>query len=177
MSNPPSIEIRKINSPYDLLNSVNYFQSKVGSSALPVLQGEVSEPILFRIYNNFALSAGIADAVNVQITVYDGVGIGSHTAYNSPASLSWLHVLLNGFGESNTVANDPLTKYTGQDTAIGGNNTYIPEKGSAGVYGTPTITGTNSKAGFLQIKSYLTPPNIGNGDIYNFCITCLYEYV
>ena len=173
----PTITIRQIASPYNLITSVNYFQSKIGSGALPVLQGEQSEPVLFRIYNNFALSAGVEDAVNVQVTVYDGVGVGSHTAIQSPASLSWLHVLENGFGESTTVANDPLTKYSGMDTAVGGSNTYIPEKGSAGTYGTPTITGSSSKAGFIQLKTYLTPPNPVTGDIYNFAIVVLYEYV
>lgn len=173
----PDITIRQKDSPYGTISSFLYFQSKIGSGALPVLQGESSEPFLFRVYNNFALNAGVSDALNVQITVYDGVGAGSHTASQSPASLSWLHVLENGFGESTTVANDPLTKYTGQDTPIGGVNTYIPERGSAGVLGTSTITGSGSKAGFIQLKTYLTPPANATGDIYNFVITCLYEYV
>lgn len=177
MPTPPDISIRQKDSPYDVVSSLSYFQSKIGSGALPVLQGEVSDPLLFRIYNNFALNAGIEDALNVQITVYDGAGSGSHTFLNSPASLSWLHVLENGFGESTTVVNDPLTKYTGQDTPVGGSSVYIPEKGSAGTFGTPTITGSNSKAGFVQLKTYLTPPANIVGDIYYFVITVLYEYV
>lgn len=173
----PDITIRNINSPYDAVNSVVYFQSKIGSGALPVLQGEVSEPFLFRIYNNFALNAVIEDAINVQITVYDGAGVGSHTSASKPASQMWLNVLQNGFGESTTVANDPLTKYSGLDTAVGGSNTYIPEKGSAGTFGTPTITGASNKAGFIQLKTYLTPAGDALGDIYNFSISVLYEYI
>jgi hypothetical protein len=173
----PDITIRQKDSPYVIVNAVNYFQSKIGSDALPVLQGEQSEPIFFRVYNNFALNSGIEDAINVQVTVYDGVGAGSHSAMSAPASQSWLHVLESGFGESTTVANDPLTNYTGNDTAVGGANTYIPEKGSAGTFGTPTITGLGSKAGFIQLKTYLTPPGNALGDIYNFAICVLYEYI
>ena len=176
MALPPTIEIRKKDSPYDLISEVSYYQSKVGSSALPVLHGEISEPVLFRIYNNFALSAGIANAVNVQVTVYDGVGAGSHSALSSPASYSWLHVLENGFGQSVTVTYDPLTKYKGADTPVGGPNVYTPEKGSAGIYGTPTITGVSGIAGYIELKTYLTPDSGALGDIYNFAISIIYEY-
>ena len=177
MPTPPVITIRQKDTPYAEISALSYYQSKIGSGALPVLHGEVSYPLLFRIYNNFALSAGIVDAINVQITVYDGVGVSSHTALQAPASSSWLHVLENGFGEAVAITPDPLTKYKGLDTPVGGVNVYTPEKGSAGTYGTPTITGSSSKAGFVQLKTYLTPASDAVGDIYNFAVSVIYEYV
>lgn len=173
----PDITIRQVSSPYSSIGGFSYFQSSLGSGALPVLRGEESEAFLFRVYNNFALNSGISNAINVQVTVYDGIGVGSHTALNAPASQSWLHILENGFGQSISFSSDPITRYKGLDTPIGGTNTYIPEKGSGGIYGTPTITGVSSIGGFIELKTYLTPPADAVGDTYSFAIVILYEYI
>ncbi len=174
ISTNPDITIRQAISPYNVLSSLNYFQSKIGSSALPVLQGEQSVPQLFRIYNNFALNSGIKDALNVNITVYDSASV--LTASMPAASQSWLHVMEDGYGQSTTVSFDHLTKYTGQDTPVGGSNMYMPEIGSNGIVGTPTIAALGNIAGYIQLKSYLTPADNAVGDTYNFAIVIIYEY-
>jgi hypothetical protein len=142
MSTPPSITIRQTASPYGIISSLNYFQSKIGSGALPVLQGEQSNPVFFRIYNNFALAAGLADAINVNITVFDGLGSGSQTASTPPASQCWLHVMEDGFGQGISLTPDLLTKFAGQDTPVGGVNTYYPEIGGSGVASPSMVPGS-----------------------------------
>jgi hypothetical protein len=177
--NAPVLTINNNISPFPALSVLNYIQSKIGSGALPVLQGEESNPVLFRIYNNFALAAGIADALNIAMTVYDGSGAGSHTANSLPASQSWLTVMEHGFGQNSQITPDLYTRYDGIETAIGGANTYKPQKGSDGVYGSPNIHAgvSNAGAGYIEYKSICKPEPSTPGGLYNFSISLIYEYV
>lgn len=177
MSTQPTITFQSASAPYAVFNTFTYIQTKdYGGASLPVLNGENSDPITFRIYNNYSLSSGIATAMNVAITVYDGVGSGSHTASQLPASQNWLRVMQNGFGES--VGTPGLfTAYAGSDVAVGGTNKYTLQKGSDGTL-TPIIRAGTGGAGvgFAQIKSYLQlPASVPPGN-YNFCLTVEYDW-
>ena len=175
---PPDLSFRDYQNGFGILSAVNFIQSKAGSGALPVLMGEESNPVLFRIYNNFALNMGIEPALNVAITTYDGLGIGSHTANTLPVSQSWLHVLEHGFGQNSTILKDLYTRFDGIDTAVGGSNKYYAQKGSDGSYGVSDIFAGNpmNGAGYIEYKSYCTVPEGTPGDLYAFVISVSYEY-
>lgn len=178
MANAPVITFQSNITPFPTMSSIVYIQSKLGSGALPVLQGEQSNPVLFRVYNNFASAALISDALNVALTTYDGATSLSHTALTLPVSQAWLHVLENGFGQNSTPISDLYTRYTGLDTPVGGaTNLYYAQKGSDGSYGISRILSVGGLGvGYIEYKSYLQPSLNASGGIYSFVISCSYEW-
>ena len=88
--NAPIITFRKSYAPYDLLTPMAYVQNSPAGDTLPVLSGETSNVNSFRIYNNFGLSANCADAINVQISCYDGSGSNSKTTSSGSFFLATL---------------------------------------------------------------------------------------
>lgn len=115
----PVISFRNDSSPYALLSPISYIQSAPDSGTLPVLSGEKSNPNTFRVYNNFELNRHIADALNVQITTYDGLGSSSKTAIKSVVNQKWLKLYQLGYGQS---ANSPAppTNWYADELAVGG---------------------------------------------------------
>ena len=178
----PILDIRQAVTPFSTIN-ISYVQSCAGGNNLPVLQGQNSDPVLFRIYNNFAMSAGISSAFNVSITIYDGIGVGSHTCALLPVSQSWFHVYEMGYGENSTTA-DFKTDYLGLDTAVGGFNpcggdTYMPEVGSDGStsYSKIRAGSDTNGVGFIEFGSYVSVPDTGvQMATYNFAISVVYEW-
>src|SRR2546423_1166908 len=96
--NAPVITIRSNVSPYSVLASLTFSQSLNGQT-LPVKEGETSDPVAFRIYNNYGLASTIATANYVHVAVYDGAGAGSHTCLKLPVSQLWLRLQQTGYGE------------------------------------------------------------------------------
>lgn len=178
MSTAPDITFRSNINPFPLVTNITYAQSKIGSGNLPILHGEESNPALFRIYNNFAANAGVADALNVSVTTYDGATSASHTALKLPVSQSWVHMIQNGFGENSTPIADLYTRYTGVDTPVGGSgNIYYAQKGSDGSYGVSKIRASGGHGvGYIEYKTYATPPEDAFGAYYNFVVTITYEW-
>lgn len=178
MASNPDITFRDIVAPFPVVSAFSFIQSKLGSGALPVLQGEQSNPILFRVYNNFLANAGVSDALNVSITTFDGATTLSHTSFKLPVSQSWIHMLENGFGENSTPIADLYTRYTGIDTAIGGAaNLYYAQKGSDGSYGNSRIRASGGAGvGYIEYKGYAQPPDDAVGSTYSFVISCQYEW-
>lgn len=180
MASAPDITFRSNITPNAVLAAALYAQSTLGGNNLPVLQGENSNSIIFRIYNNFAKGAGIASAVNVRITTFDAVDPSSHTAAKSVINQSWIRVAENGFGENSTPPG-LYTRYTGQDTAVGGTpankDVYIPEYGSDGST-TPQIRAGNdsNSVGFIELKSYAELPDVVGMFSYTFAISIQYEW-
>jgi hypothetical protein len=173
----PTVEFRAATSPYGTIATLNYAQSNIGTDFLPVLQGENSTPVIFRIYNNFALSSGIATAFNVQLTVWDGVGVGSHTANSAPAQQSWIRVYESGFGESKG-SPAVYTMWLGSDTAIGGTNIYFPEVGSDGFLSNQIRAGSDhAGSGFIEITSYAQLPTTVTAANWTFAVSVSYEWV
>ena len=164
-------------SPNAILSALSYVQSTLGGNNLPVLQGENSNVVIFRIYNNFARSVGIASAVNVRITTFDGPGIGSHLTTKSIVNQWWIRVYENGYGENSTPPGQ-YSRYIGNDTAVGGTaNEYVPEFGSAGT-STPQIrAGSDTNGvGFIEIASYGELPD-QTGMVNNtFAVSVLYDW-
>lgn len=183
MASQPVLTIRDVLTPFGAISSLNYVQSAPGGNNLPILQGQNSNPVLFRIYNNFALSAGIATALNVHLTVYDGSGAGSHTCAFLPVSQAWIHVQEQGYGENSVTSPDRKTYYLGSDTAIGGSapcgsSLYTPEKGSDGS-ATPQIRAYSSGngMGYIEFQSTANLPISGvlNAS-YTFSVSMSYEW-
>lgn len=149
-----------------------------------MLEGETSNAVLFRIYNNFALATGIASAANVTITVYDGVGSNSQTCAVLPVSLSWIAVQMHGYGENSVTSPDRLTYYLGSNTMIGGNspcgsNYYMPEFGSNGVASPATIRAysNGNGMGFIEFSSTVAIPSSGiTNTAYTFGVSCAFEW-
>lgn len=180
MASAPDITFRRSVTPYDALAALAYVQSSIGGNNIPVLQGENSNLAYFRVYNNYALAAGIASAVNVRITTFDVVDPGSHTAAKSVINQSWIRVFESGFGENSSLPG-LYTQYVGQDTAIGGSkgnkDVYIPEIGSAGT-STPQIRAgsTTNGAGFIEIATYAELPDSVGMFSYSFAVSVQYEW-
>lgn len=178
MASAPDITFRSAASPYGTLSSLDYVQSIIGGGNLPVLQGENSNPIAFRVYNNFAKAAGIASAVNVRITVFDAVDpSGSHTAAKSVTNQEWIRFYETGYGES-TAAPALLTYYLGEDTAVGGQaDGYTPEYGSAGSTVAQIRAGTDTNGvGFIEFGSYAQLPEVVGMFTYAFAVSVQYEW-
>lgn len=176
MATAPDLTFRGMSAPYTLLSALSYVQVKDSAIELPVLENEVSDAIALRIYNNWALNSSIASATNVQITVYDGVGAGSHTQSQLPASQSWLRVRQAGFGES--IGTPGLfTSFIGSDTAIGGTSKYKLQLGSDGSVA-PTIRAgaAQNGVGFAQVTTYLQLPASVPPGQYNFSISVSYDW-
>lgn len=177
MSTAPDLTFRSKSNPYLALSQFSYAQSKYGSGNFSVLHGEESNPIYFRIYNNFAANSGIASAVNVQITTFDSVNAISNTAFNAPVSQSWLHVLETGYGENSVPLVDVYTRYQGTDTPVGNKNFYEPEAASDGVSEPVIRAGTNGNGvGYVEIESFVTVPATTSGGNYPFVISIIYEW-
>jgi hypothetical protein len=178
MSSQPIVTLQSRSAPYPVISSLIYAQSALGGNNLPVLGGEVSNLVYFRVYNNFTQSPGIATMNNVHITVYDGVGANSHTGIQSPASQSWVRIYESGFGEN---ANAPglYTQFVGQDTAIGraGGDVYQPEFGSDGSALPQIRAGVDTNGvGFIEFATYVeTPDQIGFYS-YALAVSILYDW-
>lgn len=180
MASAPDITFRRNVTPYDILAAAIYAQSTLGGNNLPVLQGENSNTNYFRIYNNYARSAGIASAFNVQVTSYDAVDPSSHTDAKSVINQSWIKVQENGYGENSTPPG-LYSRFIGEDTAIGGtpatHDIYIPEYGSDGST-TPQIrAGSDTNGvGFIELASHAELPDVVGSNSLSFAISILYEW-
>lgn len=174
----PKLTFRDYVSPYSALTTLSYVQSTLGGNNLPVLQGELSNLVIFRIYNNFGLTAGVAEAVNVRITTYDGVNVGSHLNTKSVVNQSWIRMYENGFGE-NSSPPGLLTRYIGTDTAVGGTaNEYVPEYGSDGNTSPNIRAGSNfNGTGFIEIASYAEMPDTVGSLTNTFAVSVLYDWI
>lgn len=184
MSTAPVLTLRNVTTPFSTISTISYVQSATGGNNLPVLQGQTSDTTLFRIYNNFALTAGIASAINIYLTVYDGATAGSHTCAVLPVSQSWIHILEHGFGENSVTSNDFLTNYYGTETSIGGNgpcgsDKYVPEYGSDGTTNARIRAYSNTNGmGYIEFQSRVAVPNTSSvqNASYNFAISLSYEW-
>src|SRR5579872_7240488 len=167
MASQPVLTIQNVSSPFSSIPTLSYVQSAAGGNNLPVLQGQTSNPILFRLYNNFALAAGIASAQDIHITVYDGSLAGSHTCAFLPVSQSWVHIQEYGYGENSVTNPDQFTMYVGNDTAIGGNapcggNIYTPEYGSDGTTSPRIRAWSNTNGvGYIEFQTLAKLPTTG----------------
>lgn len=177
--NSPIVTFQSRSAPYAIISSINYAQSALGGNYLPVKEGENSDVIYFRIYNNFNSSGSVATMSNISLTTYDGAGSGSHTAKQSCISQSWIKLYENGFGES-TVSPGALTSYIDDDVAIGrsGIDSYIPPYGSDGG-STPYIrAGTNNNGvGFIEFGTYAQIPDGAGFQNYTLAISIAYDWV
>ena len=178
----PIVDIRDTSG--NLISSLSYIQSAPDGYALPVDSGETSNPVYFRIYNNYALASGIANAYDVRVTTYDGVGPASRTCAVTPVSQSWVQVQMYGYGENSVDTPDRFTYFLGNLTAIGGNNPcggnyYSPEAGSNGVASPATIRAysTNAGMGFIEIMSNGQVPTSGvTNTAYLFAVSVSFEW-
>lgn len=172
----PDITFRQNSTPYSTIASETYQQTSPSGNPLPVLQGQDSNHLFFRVYNNWALNSNIADAVNVFITTFDGVGAGSHTALKAVVSQTWIHMYENGYGE-NSLTPGVFTSYGGSDTAVGGIYVYNPERGSNGVAFSKIRAGTNNAGvGFIEFQSYARVPANATNNTTTFAISVGYEW-
>lgn len=174
MATQPQVSFRSSVSPFNVISSISYIQTTPGGTTLPVLQGNDSDSLYFRVYNNFGCVAGVADMLNVSIGCYDGVGI--HTASMPVASQKWIHVLENGYGQS--VAAPGVYSYLqGTDTPIGGSTTYFPDTGSDGSVVNNIKAGpANNGCGFIEVKSYARVPAEASQSTQSFVISVLYDW-
>jgi hypothetical protein len=174
----PDLTIRANFSPFSALNSLVFLQAAPSGYHLPVLQGEDSDVNTFRIYNNFARNSGIASALNVIITTFDGAGAASHTAMKSVVGEQWIKMNQIGFGES-VGPSTPFTYWDAQQLAIGGSgNVYTPEKSSNGVAGNQIRAGgNNNSAGFLEFKSHAEVPSYAQAGTFTFALVVIYDWI
>lgn len=174
----PDITFRQAVSPFAVLTSITYVQSAPGGNNFPVLQGQNSDPVALRIYNNWAKNSGIANAINVQVTVYDGSSSASHTVAKSIAGQEWMRIFQTGYGE-NSITPGNYTQFIGVDTAIGGvSNAYRPEYGSDGGIGAQIRAGSaQGGIGFMEFQTYVQVPAAAATFTWNFSISVFYEWL
>lgn len=181
MAAAPDITFRDTVTPASIIGAIAYVFSTLGSNFLPVTIGQNSIPVKLRIYNNYAKNAGIATAMNANITVYDGIGV--HTSSILPVSESWVRVYESGYGES-TTAPGLYSAFPGSDTAVGGAashgafyNVYTVEVGSDGTYVSQIRAGADTNSvGFIEVTTYVQVPLDAPMANYNFALTMNYEW-
>lgn len=179
MSAHPDITFRDALNPTNVLATLSYVQSASGGNNLPVLHGQNSNLIKFRMYNNWARNSSIATAINLRATVYDGSGTASHSGNKLPVSQSWVRIYESGFGE-NSVTPGLYTVYAGLDTAIGkaGGDIYTVEYGSSGSTTNQLRAGsTGSGVGFIEFTTYVQVPSAAVANTWTFSLSVLYEWV
>jgi hypothetical protein len=171
----PDITIREKESPHSVISEFNFIQSKDGEE-FPVLRGERSDSLFFRIYNNWVLNEGVQTALNINVNIFDGMGLESHTADKEIVSRKCIHCLMNGFGEDSETPG-LLSKFKGEDTAIGGSGKYYPELGSDGSQESIIRAGSDENGvGFIEMEIYASiPEDISAGDI-DFTMVVEYEW-
>ncbi len=181
----PILTLRNSIAPYNTISPIVYLQQKDAGFPLPVNEGfnftpEQSTKNMFRIYNNFALSSNIADALNIQVTTFDTASAGSHSASTSPVSQQWVHMQQTGFGQASSGGGNFSSYLNGNDIAVGGLSVFSPERGSDGSPYNPTIRAgyINSGAGvgFIELTTYLSFPSGNLSQTYNFVIGVLYNW-
>lgn len=178
MSTAPIVEYRSASSPYAVIAALVYAQSALGGNNLPVLGGENSNLVFFRIYNNYSLTPSTATMDNVYITVFDDADANSHTALKSPVSQSWVRIYETGFGESVGVPGI-YTQYSDDDTAIGrsGIDRYVPFFGSDGSTNARIRAGTNGNGvGFIEFATYLQVPDGAGFANYTMAVSIIYDW-
>lgn len=173
--NQPILTFRSAITPYALLSSLDYVQTKDNDDVdLPIKEGECSDLLTFRIYNNWGLSSSIASATGVALTTYDNSTV--HSRSTLIVSQSWVQVYESGFGQS-TVTPGAYSQFVGLNTAIGrgGADGYTPEVGSDGS-ASPVINAgaDNAGVGFIECKTYLQVPAGAAFGSYSFVLTLDY---
>ncbi len=167
MASAPNVEFRSRTAPYAVISPPQFIQSALGGSNLPVLGGENSDIIYFRIYNNFGLAAGVASMTNVRVTVF-----------GDPLAQAWLRIYETAFGEG-PVTPGLATAFNGDDTAIGNSGTskYTPEIGSSGSSTAQIRAGTDTNGcGFIEFAVYLEVPDGATFDTYPLTISVEYDW-
>jgi hypothetical protein len=173
----PILTVRQIESPYPTISSFDFVQTSPIGSILPVLNNEDSDILYFRLYNNFLLVTGVADALNLYVTVYDGASGASRSASLPVESQEWIHTLMNGFGEG---ASTPglYTRYIGDDTTLGGTDVYSPEIGTDGIQNSKKLRAgsDNNGCGFIEFQMYARVPSTVLMQNYQFTIAIGYDF-
>ena len=124
-------------------------------SQLPVLVGEPSDHITFRVYNNYGCLPYIPQIYNVQIQTFDTINLTSQST--QPVMQNWLHLQQTGFGENSISPAQYTAYYEATDTAVGGStSSYIPSWGSSG--GSTALINAGSGCGMLEFDSYISIP-------------------
>jgi len=176
--NPPDLTFNLPFEPFTPVTCLNYKQTNKDGSVYPTREGEESDRVVFRIYNNLALNPSVITADNIRITTYDGIGLASMTSGQSLVSQQWMRMYEQFYGESTPLGVYKFTTYLDTDTAVGGAvSRYKPKYGSdRATSGIRAGSDTNGY-GFIELTSYLEVPyGTGMGD-YNFVITVEYDYV
>ena len=178
----PIITFQQQSYPFASLPNLTYTETAPdGVSLLPVLQGESSDHWSFRIFNNFLLNTGVANALNVQITTWDGVGGTSHTANTAPVSQNWFYVRQIGYGQKSSSlvsTTDAYTSYNGTFQAVGGTSYYTIEVSTDGTttYRAINAGSNNNGLGFVSLDTYASVPQTANNATYNLAWSVSFEW-
>lgn len=147
----PFITFRRDDNPSIQITSLSYFQTKdTDGIVLPVLQGERSNIIRFRIYNNWGIVTGAVGIINCKLTTYDDPS--ASTQITPPVVQKWVRVQQLGYGEGSSQPGN-LTNRPGEDKPVGGvSAVLIPERGSDGST-SPILFASDTTLGFLRFKT------------------------
>lgn len=144
MALPPVIEFRDNSSPVTVLSTVTLSGTGAGG-AIP--GGTSSSPLTLRIYNNYAGAAGVGDALNCVLAVYDDT-LHPGSATTEPTLSTWVQVQVLSY-DGNPVGAD------GQYWPIGGTVKHtVPINGA-------TLGGTG--AHYLQANLQVVVPATAAG--------------
>lgn len=171
----PSISFRTAYFPYGLLASPFIYSKTIANqSGLPVLAGDTSDILQFRIYNNYELYLDISTAYNLTVTTYDNI---EHSAITPLVTQQWVSLQENGFGINSTTAN-MFTAYQDSPVFVGGDNNQ-----KAFTVGADSTIGSNIPAGpdrngcgFIEVNTYCSVPLGQSTQIYSAVITVIYDW-
>jgi hypothetical protein len=114
MPTAPIIEFRSDTNPFAVLSSIPLAGAGLSGA---IVAGTSSAVVQIRIYNNFANTGGIHDAINCDLASYDDA---THqgSQVTAPVSQQWLQVSVQSYGGV-TTGNDGTTFFP-----IGGNTRH-----------------------------------------------------
>lgn len=171
----PIITFRESIFPYNLIPSpFIYSETIANQSGLPILSGDYSDMITFRIYNNFGLQQDIGTAYNLSVTTYDNT---SHYGSSPLVTQEWVSLQENGYGQNSTTAN-VFTFYQDSLVFVGGaSNVKSFTIGADGSFGSNISAGSNRDGcGFIEVKTFCWIPAGTSTGIWSAVLTANFDW-
>ena len=171
----PVITFRTATFPYGLLPSpFIYSETIANQSGLPILAGDNSDSMKFRIYNNFGLQANTSTAYNLTVTTYDS---SSHSSTIPLVTQEWVSLQENGYGLNSTVAN-VFTLYQDTATFVGGvNNQKTFAVGADGGMSSNIPAGLGRVGcGFIEVNTFAWVPLGQSTQVYSAVLTATFDW-
>lgn len=173
----PIITFRQTDSPYSIVSNPYLYNETVAlQPSLPIIGGDTSDTTYFRIYNNYDLAIGVADAYNITITSYDSSTV--LTASTSPVSQMWLYFSEVGFGQNSSQPGPMNTTYD-DFIAVGGSSNIksFPYSSSGSADSRIKAGSDGNGCGFIEVGTYASISLLQSTNVWTPGVAVQFEWI